>query len=275
MTILEKILINKKKELLLLKNQITITDLERSRFFFKETKSLKEFISDPSKTGIIAEFKRASPSKGTINPDASVMDVTQGYSRGGASGLSILTDRLFFGGSSDDLVTAREYNSIPVLRKDFIIDEFQIPESKAIGADAILLLASVLTGKRIRKFTKMSHSLGMEVICEIHSLSEIEMVNEDIDIIGVNNRDLKSFDIDINVSLGLADRIPEKFIKISESGISSSESVIRLRQAGYNGFLIGELFMKSPDPVMAFMEFTNKIRVHHDKSKSLRLDRKV
>ena len=259
MNILEKIINNKKKELLLLKEKYSIADLEKSCFFSREIISAKTYISDPLKSGIIAEFKRMSPSKGILNSEADIAYVTQGYASAGASAVSVLTDRLFFGGRTDDLRITRESNLIPVLRKDFIIDEFQIPESKAMGADIILLLASVLDIRDILRFTKITHSLGMEVLLEIHSVQELEKINEDVDIIGVNNRDLGNFQIDINTSLELAGHIPGKFIKISESGISSTASVKTLREAGYSGFLIGELFMITADPVKAFREFAAKI----------------
>jgi len=259
MNILEEIIANKRKEVVDLKRHTTLRDLEKSKLFSRETISLKKSLSDTVRTGIIAEFKRISPSKGIINPKANIGEVTQGYARAGASGLSILTDERFFGGSIDDLMLARKLNSLPILRKDFIIDEFLVVESKASGADAILLLAAALERDQIFKLATLSHSLGMEVILEVHSQGELEMINEHIDIIGVNNRDLKTFSVDTNVSVGMADIIPEQFLKISESGISSPSTIRYLRQAGYNGFLIGELFMTREDPVSAFSDFTKEI----------------
>lgn len=263
MSILNEIINNKRKELFLLKEKYSIADLEKSRFFSREIISARKHLSDPAKSGIIAEFKRMSPSKGILNSEADIAYVTQGYASAGASAVSVLTDRLFFGGRTDDLRITRESASIPVLRKDFIIDGFQVIESKAMGADIILLLASVLDRIDILQFTNLAHSLGMEVLLEIHSLQELEKINGDIDIIGVNNRDLKNFRIDIHTSLELAGHIPDKFIKISESGISSPASVKILREAGYNGFLIGELFMTTADPVKAFREFATKLSHEH------------
>ncbi|MBN2862590.1 MAG: indole-3-glycerol phosphate synthase TrpC [Bacteroidales bacterium] len=259
MTILDKIIAYKRKELKFFREHTSLNDLEKSMFFSRETVSLSQSLSDHIKTGIIAEFKRKSPSKGIINPDALVANVTQGYAGAGASGLSILTDRNFFGGSCDDLMLARELNVIPILRKDFIIDEIQVVESKAAGADAILLIAAALEKDQVHKLSSLSNSLGMEVILEIHTRDEIEMVCDSIDIIGVNNRDLRTFDVNINRSIEIADKIPGQFLKISESGISSPSAIKYLKQAGYNGFLIGEYFMKKTDPVSAFSAFIKEI----------------
>jgi len=260
MTILEEIISEKKKEVAEQKKHTPLSHLEKSMFFSRETLSLSQFLKDPAKTGIIAEFKRESPSKGVINSLADVRYVTTGYADEGASGLSVLTDNKFFGGNIDDLMIACKFNSIPVLRKEFIIDEFQVVESKASGADAILLLASALENEQIVRFARLSHSLGMEVILEVHSISEVDMINEYIDIIGVNNRDLRTFSVDLNISLKIAEIIPGQFLKISESGISSPSTFRYLRQAGYDGFLIGEHFMKTEDPVLAFSSFINEIK---------------
>ncbi|NMC39396.1 MAG: indole-3-glycerol phosphate synthase TrpC [Bacteroidales bacterium] len=260
MTILEKIIANKKNELALLRDHTSIRDLEKSNLFSRKTLSLSKFLTDPLKTGIIAEFKRRSPSKGLINSVSGVGEVTRGYAREGASGLSVLTDMIYFGGSSNDLTIARELNSIPILRKDFIVDELQVVESKASGADALLLIAAALEREQIHNLAILAHSLGMEVLLEVHSPAELELVNQSIDIIGVNNRDLNTFRINTNISLDLADKIPGQFLKISESGITAPSLVRTLRQAGYNGFLIGELFMSGNDPVTAFSEFVKNIK---------------
>jgi indole-3-glycerol phosphate synthase len=259
MTILEKIIDNKKKEVMNLREQTSFRDLENRKLYRRETLSLSNSILNPAGTGIIAEFKRMSPSKGVINSNVHVGEVTVGFARAGASGLSILTDRKFFGGSCDDLLLARELNLIPVLRKDFIIDELQVVESKAAGADAILLIAAALGREQVFKLAALSHSLGMEVLLELHSPGELKMVNEHVNIIGINNRDLKTFSVNINVSVEMADKIPVQFLKISESGISSPTIVRELREAGYNGFLMGEIFMISEDPVSAFSDFVKEI----------------
>jgi indole-3-glycerol phosphate synthase len=260
MNILEKIILNKRKEVAVLMEQTAFSTLEKSSMFSRTTLSLSDFILNPSRSGIIAEFKRKSPSGGIINSHSGVEEVTKGYSDAGASGLSILTDNLFFGGSCTDIIQARDYNDIPILRKEFIIDEIQVLESKAVGADAILLIASVLEKSQILRLATLSRSLNMEVLLEIHSLKELEKVNEHVNIIGINNRDLGTLKTSVNLSVMLADKIPGEFVKISESGISNAQTVIDLRDAGYNGFLIGEYFMSKPDPVIAFADFAKKIK---------------
>jgi indole-3-glycerol phosphate synthase len=268
MTFLKKILSDKKKEVDTLKKVLIIKDLEKSIFFSRKTLPLSEFILNPARSGIVAEFKRKSPSAGILNSHAMVEKVTKGYARAGASGLSILTDKLYFGGDCTDLKLAREHNDIPILRKEFIIDEFQVIESKASGADAILLIAALLENVQISKLASLSRSLDMEVILEIHSLQELDKVNEHINIIGVNNRDLKSLTTNPLLSIELADKIPAEFIKISESGLSKPRVVIDLRNAGYDGFLIGEHFMSSPDPVTAFTDFVKMIKESYKNLKS-------
>ena len=259
MTILDKIIANKKMELSSLKRSTSLDVLEKSKFFTRNTISLGESILNGGKTGIIAEFKRKSPSKGIINSHASAVDVAAGYFREGASGVSVLTDSKYFGGSSADLTAVRENNLFPVLRKDFIIDEYQVIESKAIGADAILLIASVLNKKEIFDMSHLARSIGLEVLLEIHEQNELEMVNQYVNFIGVNNRNLKTFEVDIHTSEEIAGKIPGDFLKISESGISSPAVIKILRQCGYNGFLIGESFMCTPDPVKAFSGFVKEI----------------
>jgi indole-3-glycerol phosphate synthase len=259
MTILDKIIENKKKEVTLFSALTPVKDLEKSNLFQRETISLSESLTDKSKTGIIAEFKRKSPSKGIMNSTSSVVDVTLGYFSEGASGVSILTDIQFFGGSAADLSHAREKSNSPILRKDFIISEYQVIESKSIGADAILLIAAVLDNKKILSLSELARSLGMEVILEIHEQDELEMANQYINIIGVNNRNLKTFGVDTETSERLAQKIPAGFLKISESGISSYQEIKRLRISGYDGFLIGGKFMCTPDPVKAFKEFLKEL----------------
>jgi indole-3-glycerol phosphate synthase len=260
MTILEKIIADKRAEVRAQKAVIRYRDLEQSRHFNGKTLSLSGSLTAANSTGIIAEYKRKSPSKGVINTVSTVEEVTTGYAGSGASGLSVLTDSKYFGGSCSDLTLAKEINSIAILRKDFIIDEFQVIESKAAGADAVLLIAAVLQRDQFRQFAGLAKSLGMEVVLEVHSTSEIEMADENVDIIGVNNRDLKTFRVNIDTSLEMAEKIPGHYVKISESGISSPETVKLLRQAGYNGFLIGELFMSGGDPVVAFSRFVREIK---------------
>lgn len=259
MTILDKILEIKKMEIRRLIKSVTVRDLEGSRLFERKVVSLSGSITDKSKTGIIAEFKRKSPSKGIINSFSTVEEVTSGYSDGGASGLSVLTDSQFFGGSNEDLTSARRKSTLPILRKDFIIDEYQVIESKSIGADAILLIAGVLNNSEILKLSRLAGSLGMEVLLEIHEESELEKINQYINIIGVNNRNLKTFKVNTVNSELLAEKISSAFIKISESGISTSQMIRKLKAAGYDGFLIGEKFMSTADPVKAFFDFVKDL----------------
>ena len=260
MTILDKIIKNKKKELEVLAGMISIGELEKSSLFKREPISLSKHILDSTRTGIIAEFKRKSPSKGIINSSSSVMEVTSGYFREGASGVSVLTDKQFFGGSTSDLVNAREKSSFPILRKDFIIDEYQVIESKSIGADAILLIAAALDNKTILNLSRLARSLGLEVLLEIHEEAELDIVNLYVNIIGVNNRNLKTFEVNTDISEKIADKIPPGFLRISESGISSPQIIKKLKTSGYHGFLIGERFMCASDPVKAFSEFVKDIK---------------
>jgi indole-3-glycerol phosphate synthase len=259
MNILEKIIAHKKIEVAERKKSISINDLENQILFSRKTLSLKSFLLDGSKTGIIAEFKRKSPSKGIINADASVAEITNAYAINGASGLSVLTDENFFGGSSDDLIAARA-NEIPILRKDFIIDEYQITEAKAIGADVILLIAANLTVVESSRLAAFAKHLKLEVLLEIHNEEELEHICDDVDIVGVNNRDLKTFTVDINRSIELSKKIPADKIKISESGINNIDTILHLKTHGFKGFLIGENFMKEKNPAVAFASFVNKLK---------------
>lgn len=259
MTILENIIENKKKELGLLKKLTSVSDLENSMFFNRKVISLSENLLDKKKTGIVAEFKRKSPSRGIINSASQVEEVTTGYFTGGASGVSILTDTQFFGGSNADISQVREKSLFPVLRKDFIIDEYQVIESKSIGADVILLIAAILEKKEVMQFSALARSLGMEVLLEIHEPAELEKANRYVNIIGVNNRNLKTFEVNTEISERLIEKIPDVYLKISESGITSGKTIEKLRISGYNGFLIGGKFMNTADPVKAFSEFVKDI----------------
>jgi len=216
MNILEKIIANKKKEVHERKSLYPVKLLEKSIYFNSPSVSLKKYLLRGDKAGIIAEFKCKSPSKGIINQYASVERTTIGYMQAGANALSVLTDMEFFGGKNDDLTTARKFNYCPILRKDFTIDEYQIIEAKSIGADAILLLANVLTTKEIKSFSKTAKSLGMEVLLEIRDKSELKSICQDVDCVGVNNRDLKTFETNVKRSFELSKLIPKEFLKISE-----------------------------------------------------------
>jgi len=262
MTTLERIIAAKRKELPVNMERSPVRTLEEMPDFARKTVSLTQALLDPERTGIIAEFKRKSPSKGVLNAYATVEEVTTGYFRAGASALSILTDTEFFGGSADDLIRAREINPIPILRKDFIIDEYQVVESKAMGADAILLIAAVLDKQRTKQLAALARSLHLQVILEVHDAAELELANEHVSVIGVNNRDLRDFSVDINRSMELAPLIAHDFLKISESGIHSVMAIKQLRSSGYDGFLMGERFMRDPDPATSFAEFVKQIVQH-------------
>lgn len=235
--------------------------LEESVYFGGKPVSLKKYIQREDKSGIIAEFKRKSPSKGVINNHASVEKTSIGYMQAGASGLSILTDQKFFGGKNDDLTIARSFNYCPILRKDFIIDEYQIIEAKAIGADVILLIAAILSPEQVRAFTQKAHELGMEVLLEVHNKEELEAtLIDEVDLVGVNNRDLKTFEVSIDTSKELAELIPGHMVKVSESGLHDPGTLVDLRKHGYEGFLMGEYFMKHGRPEKTCRNFIKKLK---------------
>jgi indole-3-glycerol phosphate synthase len=259
MNILDKIIEHKQAEVRLGKSERPVELLEESRFFKRQPLSLREYLADPTRTDIIAEFKRRSPSKGVINGLADVVEVTSAYAAGGAACLSVLTDREFFGGAAADLEKAR-VNNIPILRKDFMIDEYQVVEARAMGADVILLIAACLTPAETRRLAAFARSLGLEVLLEIHHEEELGHICEETEIIGINNRDLKTFTVDTERSIRLRARIPAEKIVISESGISQVDTIIYLRQFGFSGFLIGESFMKEKDPAAAFSKFAKELK---------------
>lgn len=258
MTILDTIIEHKKTEVARRKEEWPVKQLENERFFRRATFSLKNSLLNERKTGIIAEYKRKSPSKGIINDRDSVEAVTKAYNGYGASGISILTDQEFFGGSLDDLMAARD-NSIPLLRKDFTIDEYQLIEAKAFGADVILLIAACLSPQEEKTLSATAQNLGLEVLLELHDETELEHICDTVDLVGVNNRNLKNFEVDLEHSVRLAQKIDDKFIKVAESGINDVENIHYLRQFGFKGFLIGEYFMKQPSPMAAFKEFSYQV----------------
>lgn len=260
MTILDKIIAKKTVEVEQAKATVPINELEKQPLFARACLSLHSTIRDPKRNGIIAEFKRASPSKGTINDQASVADVVRGYQDAGVSAVSVLTDQPFFNGSLDDLVAARAVLQVPLLRKEFIIDEYQLLEAKAHGADIILLIAAVLDAGQIKTLSESAKSLGLNVLLEVHNHRELDRSMIDtVDAIGVNNRNLNDFSVSLDHSLELVDVIPERFVKVSESGISNPATIRQLRNVGFNGFLIGENFMKTTDPANAIKAFVEKI----------------
>ena len=255
MTILDKIIAHKRKEVAEQQTKVPISELVKSPFFNRPTISLSAALRRPDRADIIAEHKRKSPSKGIINANVTVEEVTTGYVRAGASALSVLTDEQFFGGKNEDLTIARGLNEVPILRKDFTIGEYQILEAKAIGADAILLIAAVLTPAEVRQLSAFARSIGLETLLEIHDHSELGHIYDTVDAVGVNNRNLADFSVDVRRSLELAPHIPSEFVKVSESGLSDPAAVLELRAAGFQGFLIGESFMKMERPGEACEEF--------------------
>jgi len=265
MNILEQIIEYKREEVKNKKSKVKTADLEKRELFSRTVLPVKDFLLDRSRTGIIAEFKRRSPSKGIINPDVDVIDVTKGYTENGASCLSILTDEHFFGGSDEDLIRAR-INKIPILRKDFIVDEYQLVEAKSIGADVILLIAACLTAAEVKQLASFSKNLGLEVLLELHAGDELGHICDETNIIGINNRNLKTFEVDIERSLRMAEQIPLSKFKVAESGISSVSDILLFKQHGFDGFLIGENFMKATSPTIAFAEFVKqlKAKAHED-----------
>ncbi|MEM6516750.1 MAG: indole-3-glycerol phosphate synthase TrpC [Bacteroidota bacterium] len=259
MNILDKIVIDKRKEVALKKEFIPVQAFERFPFFDRDTKSLAKNLVN-GKSGIIAEFKRKSPSKSWINKQALPAVIAEGYEEAGVSGMSILTDEIYFGGTMDDMILAREVTEIPLLRKEFIIDEYQIIEAKGIGADAILLIAAILTREEIKTFSELAKSLNIDVLLEVHNEEELKKsLMPSLNMIGVNNRNLKTFDVSLETSKELSDLIPNDFVKVSESGISSIEAIKDLRAYGFQGFLIGENFMKTSSPGISAKQFIKNL----------------
>ncbi|MFP2997697.1 indole-3-glycerol phosphate synthase TrpC [Spongiivirga sp. MCCC 1A20706] len=259
MNILDKIIADKRLEVDLKKDLIPIKQLESSVLFNGETISMAQSIKSGS--GIIAEHKRRSPSKSVINQKASVQQVAIGYENAGVSAMSVLTDGKYFGGSLDDLLLARASAKIPLLRKEFVIDEYQIIEAKAYGADAILLIAAVLDQNNIKSLSETAKSIGLDVLLEVHNEEELhKSIMPSLDMLGVNNRNLKTFEVSLDTSKKLSSLIPDDFVKVSESGISSIEAIKELKPYGFEGFLIGENFMKTDNPGASASEFINRLK---------------
>ncbi|NNE33269.1 MAG: indole-3-glycerol phosphate synthase TrpC [Winogradskyella sp.] len=259
MNILDKIVIDKRKEVDLIKSLIPIKQLEQSVLFERKTNSLVNSLR-LSNSGIIAEHKRRSPSKSVINQSLNAQDVARGYEAAGVCGMSVLTDGKYFGGALDDLLLSRASCNLPLLRKEFIIDSYQIIEAKAYGADVILLIAAILTRDEIKQFSELAKSLNLNVLLEIHNEAELQKsIMPSIDMLGVNNRNLKTFDVNLETSKKLSKLIPDDFVKVSESGISSVEAIKELQSYGYQGFLIGENFMKTEQPGASAAKFIKSL----------------
>jgi len=260
MNILEKIIERKRIEVEQAKTEISLAELQAKPFFVRTCHSLRDSILDSSKNGIISEYKRASPSKGIINDHSGPAEVAKAYEENNVSAISVLTDHDFFKGSLDDLVSVRNAVNIPVLRKEFIIDPFQITEAKAYGADIILLIAACLSSDEIKQFSAHAKEIGLNVLLEVHNEKELKNnIFDTIDAIGVNNRNLMDFSVSIQHSIDLVNLIPDQFIKVSESGISDPETIKQLKDVGFQAFLIGENFMKTPNPAEAIQEFVKHI----------------
>ena len=264
MNILEQIISVKKAEVAKRKSLQPEYKLKQKHLFHKNLFSLMQNLKTGNSGGIIAEFKRRSPSKGMINKNADVLKTTMDYTKYGASGLSILTDSFFFGGHSSDLEMAR-FNRVPILRKDFIVDAYQVIETKAMGADVLLLIAACLTVDEVKQFASLAKEVGLEILLEIHSEKEVNHICDEIDIVGINNRNLENFKVDINNALLLSKLIPPGKVIIAESGIDQVNTIVQLKEAGLKGFLIGEKFMKEDDPGKAFKDFHDLLNAEFEK----------
>jgi len=258
MDILERIVIDKRKEIAFKKQLLSHKQLEAMPLFDRRCHSVSQnLLNSPS--GIIAEHKRRSPSRSVINNNHKVWEVAKGYQKAGVSAISVLTDLPYFGGGLEDLQLARASVNVPLLRKDFTIDPYQIIEAKAYGADFILLIAAVLTRSEIKEYSELAQSLGLEVLLEVHNSEELhKSIMPSLNLIGVNNRNLKTFEVSTQISKDLSQEIPTEFIKISESGISDVETIKELKTNGFQGFLIGENFMKTEDPEAAAKKFVRQ-----------------
>ncbi|UFH55185.1 indole-3-glycerol phosphate synthase TrpC [Spirosoma sp. KNUC1025] len=268
MTILDQIIAQKRVEVDQRKAETPVSVLEQMPDFRRMPLSARDAVQDLHSTGIIAEFKRKSPSKGIINDQADVATTTQGYVRAGAAVLSVLTDEPFFGGTPTDLQAARLANpGTPILRKDFIIDQYQLFEAKAWGADLVLLIAACLTPEQIAELSQQAHDLSLQVLLEVHDEVELDRsLTVNVDLVGVNNRNLKTFTTSIDTSLRLVERIPDTFAKITESGLHDADTMMTLFRAGFDGFLIGEAFMKTADPAQALATLVSQYTINNSLS---------
>ncbi len=257
--ILDRIVIDITEKVATAKRKVPESKLQDSPLFNREIISFSKAIKTKGASGVIAEFKRRSPSKGIINGEADVREVVRGYQDGGASAVSVLTNETFFGGLNEYLVSAREELTIPILRKEFVVDMYQILEAKAIGADFILLIAEILTKSQVKEFTAYAHSLGLEVLMELHDEDQLIKIIPELDAVGINNRNLKNFEVDIDLSIAMAKSLPADTIKVAESGLSDPAVAIHMRSEGFSSFLVGEQFMKQEDPALGCREFCSAL----------------
>ncbi len=259
-TILDRIVEHKKLEVERRKGLSPLSALKSMELYGRTTNSLCEALKKSDNYGIIAEFKRKSPSQDDINLAADPEEIISGYTRAGATGISCITDINFFGSQANDIDRARTATDLPLLRKDFIVDPYQLHESRAMGADVILLIASVLSANQLDELAREACEIGLNVLCEVHDEADVAKLSSEVDIVGVNNRDLRDFSVSITRSLELAEILPPSLLRISESGIDDPQSVVRLKRAGYQGFLVGTHFMRQPDPGVALANFIAKTR---------------
>lgn len=261
MNILDKIIAHKLKEVDHRKRNVTVSMLEKSPYLSRTCFSMVKALQQPGASGIIAEIKRKSPSQGIIHPHVSIENISTGYTTAGASGLSILTDQEFFGGTDEDLIVTRNLNQLPILRKDFVVDEFQVIEAKSIGADVILLIAAALPPDVIKQLVMTARGLGLEVLLEVHDEAELlSNLESGANLMGVNNRNLKTFEVSVDISRQLIQKIPDPIVKLSESGIDSVDVVRELRSLGFDGFLMGQNFMKHQKPEVACQKFIDELK---------------
>lgn len=256
---LDKIIVRKEEEVAELKRTIRMSDFMESEIYTRVCYSLRRSLL-ASSTGIISEFKRKSPSKGFINENAKVDEVVPFYEKAGAAGISVLADTDFFAGAPKDIRIARELVGVPILFKEFVIDEIQLHLAKSCGADVVLLIAACLTPERVAELAEEAKRLGLEVLLELHSADELGHINKNVDIVGINNRNLKTFEVDLQASIDLMSQLPNDMVRISESGISSPDTIKMLREKGFQGFLIGENFMKTQNPGAALKEFIDELK---------------
>ncbi len=259
MNILDKIVAKKKEEVEAAKNKVSVKELKYYRHFTAPTGSIKKNLIKQSDFPVIAEFKRQSPSKGQIHAGAKVKDIIPGYAKAGVAGISVLTDTHFFGGCNDDLSNACDLADTPIIRKEFIIDPYQIYEAKAIGASAILLIAAILEKKQAQELAALANYLGLEVLMELHDESEAEILNSYVDMVGINNRNLKTFEVDLQHAANMISILPPHILPIAESGIHSADDFRFLKNAGFKGFLMGEYFMKHDNPVQVCVDFKAEV----------------
>jgi indole-3-glycerol phosphate synthase len=265
MNILEKIVATKKEELTEAKKLFPRSMLLDRPLFHAPKHSVTEAIRSGTTSGIIAEFKRRSPSRGWINEHASLDEVVRGYASSGAAAISVLTDSQYFGGSLSDLLQARQVVGVPLLRKDFTIDAYQLYEAKAYGADIILLIAAILSPGQVKELAEEAHSIGLEVLLEIHDEKELFHVCPEADLVGINNRNLKNFEVNIEHSIRLQSMLSSHTIRVAESGIHDAEIARKLLENGFDALLMGEYFMKQPNPAIAFASFYNQLKERSSK----------